>query len=87
MSYRYREICKKHGHSVKVFTKMPAGLSKHIGSADGIILFTSTVSHKMVETAVKEAKRKHIQILRSHSSSANSLYNLLHDMPVVMDIE
>ncbi|MFT9055567.1 MAG: DUF2325 domain-containing protein [Ethanoligenens sp.] len=80
MCCRYQQMCKKRGHKVKVFTQMPTGLARHIGSADGIILFTSTVSHKMVETAVKEAKRKNIRVMRSHSSSATSLNGLLDEI-------
>lgn len=84
MDCRYREICKKRGHSVKVYTRMTPQLSKHIGKADGIILFTSTVSHTMVEIAVDVAKRRGIRILRSHNSSAFSLTNLLNDMESVV---
>ena len=80
MNCRYREMCRKRGHSVKVYTQMTPQLSKHIGNADGIILFTSTVSHKMVETAVGAARRKGIRVLRSHSSSASSLSGLLSEM-------
>ncbi|HCC01050.1 MAG TPA: DUF2325 domain-containing protein [Ruminococcaceae bacterium] len=77
MDCRYRQLCKKRGHSVKVYTRATHRLDRHIGSADSIIIFTSTVSHKMVETAVGEAKRKGIPVLRSHSSSASSLRGLL----------
>lgn len=80
MECRYREMCENRGHSVKVFTQMAPHMSKQIGNADGIILFTSTVSHKMAETAVGEAKRKGIRVLRSHSSSASSLCGLLNEM-------
>ncbi|KPU43324.1 hypothetical protein OXPF_27650 [Oxobacter pfennigii] len=69
----YKEVCRKKGHTVKVFTKMPAKFDKLIGSPDGILLFTSTVCHKMVNTAVKEAKRKKIPVVRCHNSSAVSL--------------
>ncbi|SHH99257.1 hypothetical protein SAMN02745823_01823 [Sporobacter termitidis DSM 10068] len=80
MHCRYRELCQKRGHTVKVYTQMTPQLSKHIGSADGIIIFTSTVSHTMVETAVSAAKRKGIRVLRSHSSSASSLSELLNNI-------
>lgn len=42
-----------------------------------MILLTNTVSHKMVKSAVNEAKRNRIQIARAHSSSASALTNLL----------
>ena len=44
-----------------------------IGQADLIILFTSTVSHIMVNGAVQEAERNNIAIERSHSSSSSAL--------------
>ncbi len=80
MHDEYKEICNKRGHRVKVYTQMPARFDKAIGSPDGIVLFTSTVSHKMVNTAVKEAKRRNIRIIRSHSSSASSLSAVLEQM-------
>ena len=42
-----------------------------------MILLTNTVSHKMVKSAVNEAKRNSIRIARAHSSSASALTNLL----------
>lgn len=44
-----------------------------------MILFTNTVSHKMVNSAVTEAKSKDIHIIRSHSSSASSLNTVLEE--------
>ncbi len=69
MEYEYKNIGSKKGHKVKVCLKLPARFEKAIGSPDGIVLFTSTVSHKMMHTAVKEAKRKNIPIIRCHTSS------------------
>lgn len=80
MHDEYKEICSKRGHRVKVYTQMPARFDKAIGNPDGIVLFTATVSHKMVLTAVKEAKRRKIKVVRSHSSSATSLEGLLLQM-------
>ncbi len=77
MQDEYKEICSSRGHRVKVYTQMPARFDKAIGSPDRIVLFTSTVSHKMMLTAMKEAKKKNISVVRSHSSSASSLLELL----------
>ncbi len=77
MHGEYRTVCRKLGHSVKVYTQMPARFEKTIGKPDGIVVFTGTVSHKMVNVAVKEAKRKKIPVMRSHSSSASALAELL----------
>mgnify|MGYP000784259321 CR=1 FL=1 len=54
MVCQYKKICKEHKCKAKVFTQMPAKLSSQIGSPDLIILFTNTVSHKMVKCAVAE---------------------------------
>ena len=80
MHSEYIGICSKRGHNVKVFTQMPARFEKAIGNPDGIVLFTGTVSHPMIQTAVKEAKRKKIPILRCHNSSATSLDVLLQQL-------
>ena len=77
MTCRYNEICERHGCSAKLLLKERGTLEKKLGHPDLLILFTSTVSHKMVITAVKEAKRKNIPIVRSHSSSASALEQVL----------
>ena len=71
METQYKQICKQYKCKAKVFTKMK------IGSPDLLILFTSTVSHKMVHCAVAEAERKNIIVERSHSSSASALNGIL----------
>ena len=77
MERKYEEICRGYGHKVKIFTKASGMIKKKIGSPDLLILFTSTVSHKMVHCAVAEAERKNIIVERSHSSSANALNEIL----------
>ena len=79
MVCQYKEICKSHGCNAKVFTKKNGTLEKKIGSPDLLVLFTNTVSHKMVLSAVKEAKRKSIPIVRTHSSSAAALKQVLSE--------
>lgn len=80
MHKQYKKICSEKGHQVKVYTQMPAKFDKVIGNPDRIVVFTRTVSHKMVITAVKEAKRKNIQIHRCQNSSASSLERLLSEI-------
>lgn len=80
MHEMYKSIGSKHGHRMKVFTQMPAKFEKVIGQPDGIVLFTSTVSHKMVKAAVKEAKKKNIPIIRCHNSSASSLESSIKEL-------
>lgn len=78
MECHYKEVCKKYGYDAKVFTKEKGSMKKKIGTPDLLILFTSTVSHKMVFGVVQEAKRNGIPIARSHSSSTNALDNILN---------
>ena len=77
MVRQYEEICEKHGCDAKVFVKERSGFKKNLGTPDLMILLTNTVSHKMVKSAVNEAKRNRIQIARAHSSSASALTNLI----------
>lgn len=77
MVCKYKQICKEHKCKAKVFTQMPANLSAHIGSPDLLILFTNTVSHKMVKTAVAEAEKSGANIVRCHTSSGNALDEIL----------
>ena len=77
MEQQYKEICRKHCCKAKVFTRMPGNLKTQIGHPDLIILFTSTVAHKMVYCALKEAQRHNIRVERSHSSSASALETVL----------
>jgi len=77
MVCQYKEICKQHKCKAKVFTQMTAKLSDQIGEPDLVILFTNTVSHKMVRCAVVEAERKNAEIVRSHTSSKSALNDIL----------
>jgi len=69
----YKSIAKTLGYKAKIYPKMPPKFNKAIGSPDGIVLFTSTVSHKMTMTAVQEAKRQNIPVVRCHNSSKVAL--------------
>ncbi|MDR3237805.1 MAG: DUF2325 domain-containing protein [Spirochaetia bacterium] len=79
MVCRYKEICKEYGCKAKVFTQMTCDLKNQIGNSDLMVLFTSTVSHKMVHSATQEAVRKKIPIARVHSSSAHALKKVLEE--------
>lgn len=73
----YKKICKEHNCKAKVFTQMTANLSEQIGSPDVLILFTNTVSHKMVRAALVEAEKCKANIIRSHTSSKTALNEIL----------
>ena len=57
MVCQYTDICRDFGCKAKVFAKENGPMKKKIGCPDLLILFTNTVSHKMVISASQEAKR------------------------------
>lgn len=79
MVCQYQDICKNYGYKAKVFAKENGSIKKKIGEPDLLILFTNTVSHKMVLCAVSEAKRNNIPVARVHSSSATALCGVLEE--------
>ena len=80
MVCQYKEICKAHNCKAKVFTQMSGNLSSQIGSPDLVVLFTNTVSHKMVRCAVAEAAKCNADVVRCHTSSGNALTEILENV-------
>ena len=90
MVCQYTDICKDYGCKAKVFPKEHGSVKKKIGNPDLMILFTNTVSHKMVRCvldevdenrtdASQEAKKNNIPIARIHTSSATALRSVLDE--------
>lgn len=79
MVRKYQDICKAYRCKAKVFTQMPGDLKKQVGKPDLFVLFTNTVSHKMVKCAVEEAKRNNIEVVRCHTSSKAALEEILEN--------
>ncbi|HIV34771.1 MAG TPA: DUF2325 domain-containing protein [Candidatus Blautia intestinigallinarum] len=77
MVCQYKKICKQYHCKAKVFTQMSAQLSKQIGSPDLFVLFTNTVSHKMIKCALDEARKSNAQVVRCHTSSGAALIDIL----------
>lgn len=77
MVRQYIDICKNFNCKAKVFTQMPGNFRSQIGKADLVVLFTSTVSHIMVNGAMQEARRGNITVAHSHSSSSCALKKIL----------
>ena len=78
MVREYKELCKEYKCKAKVYPKMSGGM-KNIGTPDLLVLFTSTVSHKMVRCALNEAKGQNVRIARSHTSSMSALKSILEE--------
>ena len=79
MVCQYKTLCKKYGHRAKVFTQMTSTMKDQIGSPDLLVLFTATVSHKMVRCVLSECKNQKLEIARSHSSSLSALRGILEE--------
>ena len=76
MERRYKELCREYSCKAKVYTKMN-GSMKNIGTPDLLVLFTSTMSHKMLDIATGQAKKRNIRVARCHTSSMSALRNIL----------
>lgn len=72
----YKKLCKQFNCKAKVFTQ-PTGIRKQVGSPDLLILFTGTVSHKMVKSALAATTGTRTNVVRSHSSSISALKDIL----------
>ena len=82
MEQQYKQICKKHNCKAKVFTRMSGNLKTQIGQPDLFVLFTNTVSHKMVKCAMDGAKRSNARVVRCHTSSGAALTEILEQEAV-----
>ena len=82
MTCQYKRLCKEYNCKAKVFTQVPSDFKSKIGSPDLLILFTGTVSHKMVNCALKEAQKSEAIVVRSHSSSSTALKGILEEYAV-----
>ena len=69
MERRYMDLCQSYRCRAKVFIKPVGGLKKKLGDPDLTIFFTSTMSHKMVQSALRELKSCDTVIERCHTSS------------------
>ena len=82
MERQYKDLCKQYNCRAKVFCKMK-GMKAGIGNPDMIVLFTDTISHKMVQCAMSELKGSKARIVRSHSSSRAALKAILSEHAAV----
>lgn len=78
MTRQYKELCRTYNCKAKVYPKMENGL-KDLGRPDLLVLFTGTVSHKMVHYALNEVRGQDVRIARSHSSSMTALRRILEE--------
>lgn len=79
MERQYKDLCQEYKCSAKVFAKPIGNLRNKLGSPDLTIFFTSTMSHKMVRSAMSELKGTDTTIARCSSSSMSALRNVLEE--------
>ena len=76
MVREYMELCKSYDCKAKIYPKMCRGL-QNLGNPDLLVLFTNTMSHKMVKCARDGTKNGRTAVERSHASSKAALKNIL----------
>ena len=88
MVSQYKKICKDFKCKAKVFTQMSANLSGQIGSPDLLILFTNTVSHKMVHcaawTAVDAAEDETEMCRKVNAEGTENIARMCGEMDIPM---
>lgn len=76
MERQYKDLCQEYCCNAKVYTK-ESGMSGKVGAPDLLVLFTGTMSHKMLQGTLRAVKGKDMVIARSHSSSLAALRGIL----------
>ena len=77
MVRQYKDLCQEYQCSAKVFAKNKGSLRNKLGTPDLMVLFTSTMSHRMVRGALSETKGAPTIIARAHTSSIAALRGIL----------
>ena len=78
MTRRYMELCEAYNCKAKVYPKLAGGM-RNVGSPDLVILFTNTMSHKMLRSVLCATKGSGTRIARCHTSSIAALKNILSE--------
>lgn len=79
MVRKYKDLCQEYQCDAKVFAKNKGSLRNKVGSPDLLVLFTSTMSHRMVRCALSETKGTNTIVARAHTSSMAALRNILEE--------
>jgi hypothetical protein len=73
----YEKKCVDMGYQGKIFSKRVPNLANRMTGVNGIVIFTGTVAHPMVEEATRVARMRNIPLERSHTSSVSALKRCL----------
>lgn len=77
MERQYKDLCREYKCRAKVFIKPSGSLKNKLGNPDLTIFMTSTMSHKMVHSAMAELKGTNTTIARCQTSSISALRGVL----------
>ena len=77
MERRYKDLCEQYQCQANVFTKPRGGLKSKLGSPDLMILFTGTMSHKMLVGALSEIRGQNTRVEYCRSASLSALKTVL----------
>lgn len=84
MEKDYYNLAKNRGYKTKVYTTMSSKVKNSIGSPDAIVIFTSTVSHKMTKIVESQAKKMSIPIFRHKNSSKVAFNECLEEVDICL---
>ena len=78
MVREYKELCREYQCKAKVYPKMSSAM-KNLGRPDLLVLFTGTMSHKMLRCALNEMRGSDTRVIRSHTGSMAALRSILEE--------
>lgn len=77
MKRDYINLGKEKGYKTKIILNMSSKARKDFGDPDAVVMFTSTVSHKLKAVVESQAKKKNIPIIRHYNNSKVSFMECL----------
>lgn len=77
MKRDYINIGREKGYKTKVILNMSSKALKDFGSPDAVVMFTSTISHKLKAVVETQVKKKNIPIIRHYNNSKVSFMECL----------
>ena len=76
----YEQKGRDLGYNVKVFSQRVPNMAQRLTGVNGIVIFTGTIAHHMVEDARRVARKHNIPIGRTKSSSVSAFKRCLSDI-------
>lgn len=84
MTRRYQELCESYDCKAKVYPKLERNM-KNLGSPDLVILFTGTMSHKMLRSVLSEVKGRNVAVEHCRSASMSALKQIMEQHAGVVE--